>query len=266
MTPHLDKRLGQHHLTRPEICRPLIEFLEPEGRRVVEIGAGGGVLTGELLRTGARVLALEMDPGWAFHTARSLHHSELRPVITDAMNLAWDHLPRPTLVAGNLPYHVGTALVTRVLPHHDRIPRAGFLLQLEVARRLTASPGSRDYGRLTVFVESYAEAKILGRVSPGAFRPPPKVDSAFVGFELRPPPLRPDEMSGFLKLVKQGFAHKRKTLRNSLSAAWDRDRVDEILARGGIGRRTRGEELDLEAWLGLHRAARKILGQRIESP
>ena len=264
MAPRLDRDLGQHHLTRPESCRPLIDFLRPKGERVVEIGAGGGVLTGELLAQGARVLALELDPAWAFHLGGELDDPAVQLLIADGLEFPWHGLPFPSLVAGNLPYNVGTELVTRVLPHHERIPRAAFLLQLEVARRMTATPGGREYGRLTLFVESWAEARLLGKVSPGAFRPPPAVESAFVGFDLHPPPLPRDEMPRFLELVKEGFAHKRKTLRNSLATARDRRRVDEILDRAGIDRKTRGEELGLDRWLELHRAVKGTGGTRLE--
>src|SRR4051794_16537250 len=159
--PRLKKALGQHHLTRPELTRPLLDFLAPlAGVRVVEIGPGGGVLTGELLGAGARVWAVELDLEWAAALrgrlrgrgrggATAATREALQPVVADALELAWERLPAPTLVAGNLPYNVGTAIVASVLPHHDRIPRAAFLLQREVAQRLTAQPGSRDYGGLT---------------------------------------------------------------------------------------------------------------------
>jgi len=255
LAPRLNKRLGQHHLTRGEVCRPLLDFLQPAGRRVLEIGPGSGVLTRGLLDAGAEVLAVELDPAWAFVAARELRNEPVRVVVADALDLDWARLPAPTLVAGNLPYNVGTAIVARILPRHRNVPRAGFLLQLEVARRLAASPGSRDYGQLTVMARCYARPRILATVKPGAFRPPPKVDSAFVGFELAPPPLPEDEMPAFLELVRQGFAHKRKTVRNSLAARWDRDRVDDLLRRAGIGSRERGEELSVERWLDLHEAA-----------
>ena len=252
----LNKKLGQHHLTRGEVCRPLVEFLRPEGERVLEVGPGGGVLTRELIRAQARVLGLELDPAWAFSTARELSGDGVDFLVGDALEFPWERLAAPTLVAGNLPYNVGTAIVTRVLPHHERIPRAGFLLQLEVARRLVASPGSRDYGQLSVFTQSYSRPRILGKVAPGAFRPPPKVESAFVGFELRAPPLPEDEMGPFLELVRQGFAHKRKTLRNSLCARWDRTAVDELLETAGVGGKARGEELGLREWIGLYGVAK----------
>ena len=264
MSPSLKKRVGQHHLIHPGGCRPLLDFLAPlDGARVVEIGPGGALLTAELLREGARVWGAEVDPEWALALPRSLARRgvgaedavRLQPVVIDAMELPWQRLPPPTLVCGNLPYNVGTTILTGVLPHHRVVPRAGFLLQKEVAERLTAAPGSRAYGSLTVYTATFARAEILGRVKPGAFRPPPKVDSAFVGLTLRPPPLAEGELAGFLALVREAFGQKRKTLRNALSAR-GRDRVEAALSGLGLPPMARAEELPLSVWLDLWAALR----------
>ena len=261
--PRLKKALGQHHLTRPELCRPLVEFLTPSGERVVEVGPGGGVLTGQLLDAGARVWGVELDVEWAWELRRALRthaargsdaaqrRSPLQPLVMDALDLPWARLPAPTLVAGNLPYNVATAIITDLLPHWDRIPRAAFLLQKEVAERLTARPGTRDYGSLTVFVQCYAEATILGRVRPGSFRPPPKVESAFVGLRLHAPPLPAGEMGSFLARIRAAFGQKRKTLRNALGRVVGSARVEAALQALDLPPTTRAEELPLDRWLAL---------------
>jgi 16S rRNA (adenine1518-N6/adenine1519-N6)-dimethyltransferase len=174
-----------------------------------------------------------------------------RLVVADALDLVFGRLPAPTLVAGNLPYNVATAIVAAVLPHWRRVPRAAFLLQKEVALRLTARPGTRDYGSLTVLVQCHAEAMLLGRVRPGAFRPPPKVESAFVGFRLREPPLPEDEMGPFLAFVREAFGQKRKTLRNALARRCGSGRVEAALATLALPPTTRAEELGLGRWLAL---------------
>ena len=258
--PRLKKALGQHHLVRPELCRPLVEFLAPRGERVVEIGPGGGVLTRALLDAGARVWAVELDLDWAWHLRRALSvagrataGSPLQPLVMDALDLPWQRLPVPTLVAGNLPYNVATPIITGVLPHWRSVPRAAFLLQKEVAERLTAKPHTRDYGSLTVLIQCYAEATILGRVRPGSFRPPPKVESAFVGLRLHAPPLPESEMDAFLARVREAFGQKRKTLRNSLGRVVGSARVESTLEALGLPPTTRAEELPLAAWLDLWR-------------
>ncbi len=252
--PILKKSLGQHHLIDGALCRPLLGFLEPAGRRVLEIGPGGGVLTAELLDAGARVVGWELDLTWAAELHRRLSGSNLSLVVGDALEIDWARLPSPSLVAGNLPYNVATAIIERLLPHHTQVPRAAFLVQKEVADRLVAGPREEAYGSLSVLVASWARARILGRVRPGSFRPPPKVDSAFVGFELHPPPLPPEEMPAFIAFVRLAFGQRRKTLRNALAAGWGRERAAAVLAAAGVGEKVRAEELGLEEFLGIWRA------------
>jgi 16S rRNA (adenine1518-N6/adenine1519-N6)-dimethyltransferase len=256
--PPLKKALGQHHLVDGAICAPLIRFLAPHGERVLEVGPGGGVLTAELLEAGARVAGWELDLEWAAVLARRLPRTALSLVVGDALEIAWNRLPTPTLVAGNLPYNVGTAILERLLPHGDRVPRAAFLLQKEVVDRLVAGPGDEAYGSLSVLVAAYARARVLGRVKPGSFRPPPKVESAFVGLELHPPPLPPGEMGAFLATVRLAFAQRRKTLRNSLASGWGKEKTVEVLRTAGIEEKTRAEELGLPELLQIHRAARSV--------
>lgn len=253
--PPLKKALGQHHLVDGALLRPLIQFLDPQGKRVVEIGPGGGVLTAELLAAGAKVMGWELDPAWATVLRRRLPDPRLALVVGDALEIAWDRLPAPTLVAGNLPYNVSTAILEDLLPHHARISRAAFLVQKEVADRIVAAPGSDAYGSFSVIVAAYARARILGRVKPGSFRPPPKVDSAFVGLDLQPPPLPENEMPAFIALVRLAFGQRRKTLRNALAAGWGRERAEAVLAAAEIPERARAEELGLESFLGVYAAA-----------
>lgn len=248
--PRLKKALGQHHLIDGALCRPLVEFLAPAASRVLEIGPGGGVLTAELLAAGGRVLGWELDPDWAA-VLRRRFPANLALVVGDALEIAWDHLPAPTLVTGNLPYNVATAILEDLLPHHAQVPRAAFLVQKEVADRIVATPRAEAYGSFSVIVAAYAKARILGRVRPGSFRPPPKVDSAFVGLDLQPPPLPQTEMPAFIALVRLAFAQRRKTLRNALAAGWGREKAEAALAAAGIPERTRAEELGLAEFLGI---------------
>jgi len=258
VAPRLKKDLGQHHLRQGAVCAPLVEFLAPRGARVLEVGPGGGALTTELLSAGARVLGWELDLAWAAALRARLAHPELELVVGDALELPWERLPAPTLVAGNLPYGVATALIDRVLDQGPlRVPRAGFLVQLEVAQRLVAPPGASEYGALSVLTAARAAARLLGRVRPGSFRPPPKVHGAFVGFELRAPPLPPEDMAAFAATVHAAFAQRRKTLRNALGASWGRAAAEQVLAAAGLGPERRAQELDLEEFLRLHTARRR---------
>ncbi len=247
--PLLKKSLGQHHLIDGSICQPLVAFLSPAGARVLEIGPGGGILTAELLDAGARVTGCELDLAWAAELRRRLPGQELSLVVGDALEINWDRLPSPTLVAGNLPYNVATAIIERLLPHHAQVPRAAFLVQKEVADRLVARPREEAYGSLSVLVAAWARPRLLGRVRPGSFRPPPKVDSAFIGFELHPPPLPPEQMPAFIRFVRLAFGQRRKTLRNALAAGWGKERAEAVLAAAGMPDKVRAEALGLEELL-----------------
>lgn len=255
------KKFGQHHLRSGAICRPLVEFLAPAGSTVLEIGPGGGILTGELLAAGARVIGWERDPAWAFHLgARRL--PGLAVVLGDATRIPWSQMERPLLVAGNLPFNVGTAILEGVLAaaaaRPELFPRSGFMVQKEVGDRLRARPGEEAWGALSALVQVVAEVTWLGAVSPGSFVPPPKVAAAFLGFRPRPALLPPPELPAFRGVVHLAFAQRRKMLRNSLESGWSRERATAVLAEAGLDGRRRAETLSLAELLGLFAAAKKI--------
>jgi 16S rRNA (adenine1518-N6/adenine1519-N6)-dimethyltransferase len=150
-------------------------------------------------------------------------------------------------VYGNLPYYITSPIVHRLLEHAGQLDQAFLVMQLEVAERLVAKPGNRDYAYLSAIVQYYAEAKIRLKIPPGAFRPPPKVASALVS--LRPPgerhSLHVADEAAFGQFLKRCFAQKRKTLRNNLRAMLDEESVDSILREAGVAPTARAEELNL---------------------
>lgn len=182
--------------------------------RVIEIGPGRGALTRHLLRLADEVHAIELDKSLAsylrdrFATDSRLHVHQADVLTTDITQ--WG----PAIVCGNLPYYITSPIVEKFLWLDDRFPVAVFLTQWEVAQRILAGPGSRDYGYLTVAVQLICEVELVCKVPPGAFAPPPKVNSAAVRF-FRKQDL-PADMRGLLRFVGRCFAQKRKTLRNNL--------------------------------------------------
>jgi len=260
--PPLRKALGQHHLTDGGLCRPLVDFLRPAGSPVVEVGPGGGVLTRELLAAGADpVLAWELDPAWAAELARRAQRwgasDRLRLVVGDAVEIPWHRMPSGTLVAGNLPYNVATRILLRLAPAWERIPRAGFLVQKEVADRLVAGPGDSAYGGLSVLVAAYARVRRLARVQRGSFHPPPKVDGAFVGLELHRPPLPEGSMPSLVRTVHLAFGQRRKTLVNALAAGLGTDgkaKARTMVASAGLAPKVRAEALGLDELVALWKA------------
>ena len=230
-----------------------MDHLRLEGAGVVEIGPGGGILTRQLADRASRVWALELDPEWAFHLAGQLSPGTVALVVADALDFAWDRLPVGTRVAGNLPYAVATVLIERLLIESRSLDRQGYLVQLEVAERLCARPGDKPYGSLSVIVAARMQGRLLNRVKPGSFHPPPKVDSAFVALEARDPVVPDGEWESFKKHVRWAFARRRKTLLNSLSAAVPREVVRSVLDQAGIEPGRRAETLALEEFVELHR-------------
>jgi len=219
------RKLGQHFLLRGSILERIAAAACPTRQDlVVEIGPGRGALTEKLLQRAARVVAIEVDP----LLAERLHlkfaaEPRLEIVCADVLqtNLAqWG----PAAIAGNLPYYIASPIIEKVLPLNP--PRAVFLIQKEVAERLVASPGEREYGYLTIRTALFAHARLLFEVKPAAFHPPPKVDSAVVLLEPRTSDPGVPARDAFLRFVAQCFAHKRKTLRNNLAGFYGKDVVD----------------------------------------
>lgn len=252
--PLLKKHLGQHHLYQGQICQPLLDFLRPADRKVLEIGPGGGILTRELVAAGAQVWAVDVDLEWVARLGSLRSAGTLSLAVADALDLRWDRLPRRSLVTGNLPFNIATPLLLKILPHHATIDRVGFLVQQEVAERLTAQPGQPAYGSLSVAVALFSGVQFLGRVARGSFRPPPKVDGAFVGFRLREPAVAAAEISAFLRTVRIAFSARRKVLGNALRSGWPRPVIERALTQLGLDSQRRAETLSLEQFLLLHEA------------
>lgn len=268
--PAYRKSLGQHHLVRPELCRPALDFLEHatgvEGRLCVEIGPGGGVLTQALLLRGARVFAWELDREWAFTLAQRVRGMVpgAGVVVGDALELPWERLPAGCLVTGNLPFQVGTAIVEDFVWRAEAVSRAAFMLQEEVARRLVAGPGTREYGFMTALIGARMEVSYLGRVRAGSFRPPPAVDGAFVGLRRRA--LLPEvDLTGYRSTLSAAFRLRRKTLRNSLRSAWDAETVAMMLESAEIDGGRRAEALSVKELLGLHAARLRVETGTVEA-
>jgi 16S rRNA (adenine1518-N6/adenine1519-N6)-dimethyltransferase len=219
------QKLGQHFLIKGSILERIAAAACPERTPlVVEIGPGRGALTERLLQRADHVVAIELDPLLVDHLRRKFAaEPRLEVIHADALDVdhaQWGAAP----VAGNLPYYAATPIIERTV--RRAASRAVFLIQKEVAERLAAAPGSRDYGFLSVATQLFANVRVLFDVKPGAFRPPPKVDSAVVRLEPHADLPAADQAEGFLKFVAQCFHQKRKTIRNNLAESYGKDLVD----------------------------------------
>ena len=239
------KRFGQHFLHDPAVIRRIVDAIDARaGERVVEIGPGRGALTRPLLERLGGLDAVELDRDIVAELpARLADVGEMRLHQADALAFDFRTLAAdaPLVVVGNLPYNISTPLLFHLYEQTDRIARMIFMVQKEVAQRLAAAPGGKDYGRLSVMSQWRCDITALFDVGPGAFTPPPQVDSTVVRLVPRPPPLTLRDAGRFAQVVKAAFGQRRKTLRNSL-----RDLVDlSAFAAAGVDPNRRAETLSL---------------------
>lgn len=249
------KRLGQHFLIDRNIIRKIVALadLRP-GETVLEIGPGRGILTRAICERAKAVIAVELDPKLADFLGRELADcSNLDLRVGDALEFPYDTLPHGTVVVANLPYNVSTPLLFRLLDARARIDRMILMLQTEVARRLVAQPGANDYGILSVLTQYRTRAVLTFQVAPSCFRPRPAVGSAVVSLMVRAQPVMPvRDQALFVRTVRAAFAHRRKTLANSLrDEGLLPDRIARALARAGIESSRRAETLALEEFAAL---------------
>jgi 16S rRNA (adenine1518-N6/adenine1519-N6)-dimethyltransferase len=232
------RRLGQHFLARKSALERIAEAAcGSHTPLAIEIGPGKGALTEALLARAERVIAIEVDPVLVHYLRQKFRDpvdaGSLTLVEGDVLKTdltAWG----PCVLAGNLPYYVTSPILERVFAARGMWRRAVFLVQSEVAARLAAEPGSRDFGYLSVLAQTQARVEALLEVPRAAFRPPPKVDSAVV--RLEPRDARTDfgiaDLPAFLKFAGMCFRQKRKTLRNNLAPGYGKDRVDRLPEAG----------------------------------
>jgi 16S rRNA (adenine1518-N6/adenine1519-N6)-dimethyltransferase len=247
------QRLGQHFLAseawREKIARAV---LAPhcKGGVWIEIGAGHGEMTALLAKQAAGVVAIELDekllPGLRELAARLGNVIVISGdvLLLDLFELAEGRSYR---VYGNIPYYITSPIVHHLFARAEKLEAAFLVMQLEVAARLTAHPGVRDYGYLSAFTQFYSRSEILLRIPRGAFRPPPEVQSALV--ELRVPGERASlgitDEAAFVEFLKKCFSQKRKTLRNNLRAVARNGPAERLLDECGIRRDARAEQLGL---------------------
>jgi 16S rRNA (adenine1518-N6/adenine1519-N6)-dimethyltransferase len=262
MSYQTKKRFGQHFLHDPAVIDKIIAAarLDPQ-QRVVEIGPGLGVLTDRLLEKVPRVEVMEID-----RDLIALLHQRYDERLTihegDVLKLAWAELltaPPYTLVA-NLPYNISSQILFKLLDHRLLFTRMILMFQREVGERLMAQPGTKDYGILSVLCQLWYDINKVALVKPGAFNPPPKVDSLILSFlPLTRPRVDPVDETLFKKLVKGAFTQRRKTLRNSLLASgFKATTIDTALLQAAIDPGCRGETLSLQQFSALTRTFLEI--------
>ncbi len=267
VAPIAKKQLGQHFLHDAGIIDRIVRAVNPQpGERLVEIGPGHGAITLPLLRRHGALTVIEFDRDLIAPLseaargigALSILHKDVLTV--DFGMLAADGQGQPKLrLVGNLPYNISSPILFHALAFADAIVDMHFMLQKEVVERMAAAPGSKVYGRLSVMLQAYCTVTPLFDVPPGAFRPPPKVDSSVV--RLLPKPAAEigiTDPTAFADVVRDAFGQRRKTLRNALSKLCD---AEDFLAVG-VRADARAEQLAVEEFIALGNRLARTRGQR----
>jgi 16S rRNA (adenine1518-N6/adenine1519-N6)-dimethyltransferase len=269
VSPYPLKRLGQHFLTDPNIIKRIITAFGPHSdETIIEIGPGTGALTDQLVARAGHVIAVEFDKNLApILEHRYLKSSNFTLVRADALEVDFCSLLKQTAkarVVANLPYNISTAILQRLISQRACLSQMVLMLQKEVVDRMIARPGGKDRGFLSVLVEAYCETEKLFDVSPGAFRPPPKVWSTVIKIRLKETPELAGDEGLFTATVSAGFAQKRKTILNNLrNATGELQQVLKqnggasiVLCKSEVELQRRAETLSLDEWNRIVRAMR----------
>ncbi len=276
--PQLKPKLGQHFLASDSYATQIVDALgDVSQHTVLEIGPGRGVLTSRLAKNTRRLIAVELDRVLAAQLRlRFGMFPNVEVIEADILSIDFDSLfgprpglsrpgiefkPTPAKVIGNLPYYITSDILLRLFDYSKYFETIVIMVQSEVADRIAAAPGSRDYGLLSATAQLYARVEKLFTLPPGAFAPPPKVHSAALRLTIAP---RDQELGlhanglkdGFIDFLKLSFGQKRKTLWNNLKSAYDDKSLRAAMGEAGVKATARAETLSLEESAALYRALR----------
>src|SRR5215467_14496426 len=269
------RSLGQNFLVGSHYTRRIVDSVAPRaGETIVEIGPGHGALTGLLLESGARVIAIELDPELIPSLSRMFSGFEnFRLIEADALKVNYCELIAPETsarIVANLPYYISTPILQRLIEHRRCLSEMTLMLQREVVERITAPPGGKEYGVLSVLAQFYCEVEKLFDVPPGAFRPAPQVYSSSMRLRVRARTAAPvNDENLMIELTKTLFAQRRKTILNNLRAGRtrlglaDESEIASLLSSCDLEPKRRAETLSVEE---IARLANAITAPRAAVP
>ena len=248
------KRFGQHFLHDLNIIERIIQAVHPlSSERLIEIGPGLGALSFPLLEYVRQLDVIEIDNDVVAQLNTRIHAQNIDNLVihhTDALKLSLAdlYIDQPMRIVGNLPYNISTPIIFHLLKYHELIDEMYFMLQKEVVDRLTASPGTKDYGRLSIMAQYHCQTEYLFFVGPASFDPPPKVDSAVLRIKPhKEKPVLADNEAVFSATVAQAFTRRRKTLRNALKDLM----TDDLWQKTTINPKLRPENLTVAEFVEL---------------
>ncbi len=245
------KSLGQHFLTNPATADRIVGSISREARTILEVGPGPGILTERLARLDAKLICVEKDDHLSIRISEEYAGEGVIVVNEDFLKVDLRQLtsdPNTSLV-GNFPYNISSQIVFRMLENKDLFAEMVGMFQLEMARRIVAPPGNKEYGVISVLTQSYYDGELLFQVKPGQFNPPPKVMSAVIRLERKADLDLPCSEKWLRTVVKRAFGQRRKMIRNTLKGLIPLESLDAELLQ------QRPEQLPLETFYSLAVAA-----------
>lgn len=269
------QKLGQHFLHEKRYLAQIIDLADiTHGESVLEIGVGKGALTRYLLDVGAIVHGIEIDETLIPALKKMENqHERFRLIHGDALEINYAALPGKMKLVANLPYQVASAIISQLTEKIEKFPLMVLMVQREVGERLCAAPGGKDYGSLTLWVGYRYKTKLCQVVPPGAFQPPPRVESAILCLEAREKPqVDVGDEDLYFRIIQAGFAHRRKTLFNNLKSLnlnelksmqetfSNPETLRNLLERAGIDPGRRAETLDAYEFAKIARSVESLIG------
>lgn len=260
------KSLGQNFLVDQSVPRDIVDGADvgPEDL-VIEIGPGVGTLTAQLLKIAKRVVAIELDDTLIPILTEELGgYSNFSLIHNDALKVNFDEIigdEKSVKLVANLPYYVTTPIIVKLLKEKHKFKSLTIMIQKEVAERMNAEPGNKDYGALTLLVQYYCNTKIVRKVPPACFIPRPKVDSIVIRLDkLDEPKVKVDNEKLFFDIIRNSFNMRRKTLWNGVKSIGPaKEKLEEAFEKAGVDPKRRGETLTIQEFATLSNCINEII-------
>ncbi len=264
------KRWGQNFLINPDARRRIVEKLEIHNKETIwEIGPGLGAMTKDLLQEECDLRVFEIDPGYCEYLQMAFAHQGIQIIQGDVLKTwkkTWDIGPIPDKILGNLPYNVASAIIGDLLEHHCIPKRMVFMLQDEMADRMTAKVGTKNYSSFSILCQYHCDIKEGGKLNPGSFYPSPRVSSKIVIMTPRSEGIIAENWSLFFTLVRGLYISRRKTLKNNLLplankgfATGDIQAIEGVFNSNGISFSQRAEELAVDQLVSISNGLNKLV-------
>ena len=253
------KSLGQNFLINPNVGERIITSCDLTPTDIIlEIGPGKGALTHSLSSCAKKVIAIEKDDHLAAQLKRTFANTNVEVIHGDILKYPFDGLPNNTKIVGNLPYNIATPIIEKVLNNRRKFNAFYMTVPLEYGQRIAAQPNSKSYGSFSCFVQYYADTKILFKIKNSSFQPIPKVQSCFLQLDLlKEPKHKAQDEEGLFRIIRACFGQRRKTVQNTLSTIFRKERTGELLQALDIDPKLRAENISLEKYVQISNMAVK---------